>query len=166
MAHIGVIRSRPLQVVARVDAVGAPRDDSLRWSAQPHTACDVLGTGLRSIRSSPEDDPAMKRVHYVDASFLTGDALADAVIEYAEALAKQSTSASMDVPVVLDGGAISSAKMLVGPASQLYAVPEAFDGDELEDAEALEQMVHQTSLLVPGRPVIESEPMPLEDFDQ
>ena len=118
----------------------------------------------------PKENPArMKRVHYVDDSFLTGDELADALLEYAEALAKQSTSASIDVPALLADGSTGMVKVLVGPASQLFAVPEPPTGDELLDDAALRVMVHETELLAPTRVEVETDHVDtscVDDYDE
>jgi hypothetical protein len=65
----------------------------------------------------------MKNIHYAGDVLMTGDALADAVVKYAETLAQNNTSAAIDVPIVTEDGVATSASFLLGPASQLVAVP-------------------------------------------
>jgi hypothetical protein len=63
---------------------------------------------------------------------VTGDAIADVVLRYAEALAKRATADEIRVPSLTPSGARGDALLLVGPASQLLATVE--DGEsELED---------------------------------
>jgi len=64
----------------------------------------------------------MKSIHYAGEVLMTGDAIADAVVQYAEALAKNGTSASIAVPVITQDGTATEANFLLGPASQLVAV--------------------------------------------
>lgn len=70
---------------------------------------------------------------------------ADALLEFAEALAKQSTSASIHVPALFGDGSIGMVEVLVGPASQLFAVPESSAGHELLDDAALRPTVVNTA---------------------
>jgi hypothetical protein len=64
----------------------------------------------------------MKSIHYAGEILMTGDAIADAVVQYAEALAKNVTSASIAIPVITSDGTLTEASFLLGPASQLVAV--------------------------------------------
>jgi hypothetical protein len=59
------------------------------------------------------------------------------VILYADALAKRDTSAALEIPVIAPDGSRERATLLVGPASQLVSVHEPWDGEELEDADAV-----------------------------
>ncbi|MFF1632616.1 hypothetical protein [Leifsonia sp. NPDC058248] len=74
----------------------------------------------------------MKRIHYAGGSLLTGDAIADVVLRYAQALAKRATAEEIRVPSLTPSGTRDDALLLVGPASQLLATAEEGD-DELED---------------------------------
>ena len=64
----------------------------------------------------------MKNIHYAGDELMTGDAIADALLDYAATLARQETSATIDVPVITDDGSLTAARFLLGPASQLVAV--------------------------------------------
>ena len=66
----------------------------------------------------------MRRVYYSSGSVLTDDAIAHAVLEYAEALAKDGRADIVEVPVVLASGNQGTATMLIGPSSQLANVTE------------------------------------------
>jgi len=69
----------------------------------------------------------MRRVYYSSGSMLTGDAIAQAVLEYAEALAKDGRADIVEIPVVLASGGQGTATLLVGPSSQLASVTEESD---------------------------------------
>lgn len=66
----------------------------------------------------------MRRVYYSSGSVLTGDAIANAVLEFAEALAKDGRADIIEIPVILGSGNRGTATLLVGPSSQLASVTE------------------------------------------
>jgi hypothetical protein len=76
----------------------------------------------------------MRRIHYASGTLLTGDAIADVVVRYAAALAKQGLAVELDVPVIDEAGEAGSALLLLGPASQILAENEPA-GDDLLDPE-------------------------------
>ncbi|GAB3618033.1 hypothetical protein GCM10027416_25900 [Okibacterium endophyticum] len=75
----------------------------------------------------------MKRIYYAGDSLLTGDRIADAVLSYAAALANVMRADTVDVPERDGSGAVTRTRLLIGPASQLVAVPETDSRDELTD---------------------------------
>ncbi|WP_066516414.1 hypothetical protein [Curtobacterium ammoniigenes] len=90
----------------------------------------------------------MKKIHYSDAVILTSDDAADAVLDYATALAKSGRADSIDVPSVDDDGFGVVVRMLVGPASQMVIEP-ALD-DELEpEAMAFVEDLHRRIASLP-----------------
>lgn len=74
----------------------------------------------------------MKEVSYVGDTFITGDAIADIVLDYGVALANAGHADRIAVPGIgRDGdGAFD---LLIGPASQLSAAHVEHTGSELED---------------------------------
>jgi hypothetical protein len=101
----------------------------------------------------------MKRIYYSSGSVLTGDRIAEAVIEYAEVLALRDTSDTIDVPISLAGGGVGRAQLLIGPASQLVLVPAESEPDEdlpveeLEDPDTLAELDRRTALHSSPRPL-------------
>lgn len=73
---------------------------------------------------------AMKHIHYDATTILVGDDVADAVIEYAAALAGGDRADTVDVPAVADDGTMTTTKILIGPSSEI--VIEDAEEDELE----------------------------------
>jgi hypothetical protein len=100
----------------------------------------------------------MMRVSFSNTSFLTSDAVAHSLLEFAAATARGSGSETVIVPAVTDEGALTEVEMVVGPASQMSAAPEATDFDEPETTEAIRAMDRAT---LASRAVI----TPLEDDD-
>jgi hypothetical protein len=89
----------------------------------------------------------MKNIHYAGEVLMTGDAIADAVVQYAETLAKHGTSASIGIPVVTDSGVTTEANFLLGPASQLVAVTMDSDFADPQDDELIARMTAEKSKL-------------------
>jgi hypothetical protein len=75
----------------------------------------------------------MKTVHYDGSVILTGDDVADAVIEYAAALGNGNRADVVRVPSIAEDGTTTTTTTLLGPASQI-AIVDAPD-DELEPEE-------------------------------
>ncbi|TFD82802.1 hypothetical protein [Cryobacterium fucosi] len=64
----------------------------------------------------------MKRIFHPGGSVVTGSALADAVMDYAESLSGRSQVDMVDIPVLTDGGLPGRAQFLIGASSQLMSV--------------------------------------------
>jgi hypothetical protein len=89
----------------------------------------------------------MERIHYASGSILTGTAIARALLDYAEALAEQNQSATVDIPTRNDDGSIGRANFLIGPASQIVSDTEISDSDELVDDELVASFVESVRKL-------------------
>jgi hypothetical protein len=89
----------------------------------------------------------MDRIHYAGDSVLTGTAIAEALLEYAEALAKVDASATVDIPTRLEDGSAGRTKFLIGPASQLASDMEPSDYEEIVDDELVAQFRQKTEQL-------------------
>ena len=89
----------------------------------------------------------MKTIHYAGDAVLLNDELADAVVEYAAALAKVGSSAELTVPVVIHDGSVLFATMLLGPASQLIATPSPEAKEAAADPELLANITREIALL-------------------
>ncbi|HEV7951425.1 MAG TPA: hypothetical protein VGP24_16810 [Glaciihabitans sp.] len=94
----------------------------------------------------------MKRIHYAGDSLLTGNDIADALVSYAQALARKNTSATVEVPVRVENGSIAVASVLIGPASQLTAIPEETDFDEISDPDLVAELTAESDLLGHAKP--------------
>ncbi len=91
----------------------------------------------------------MKRLSYGGESVLTGDAIADALLEYAGALANRQASATIAIPALLLSGERTVVNLLVGPASQIVAIRENTVGEEIVD-DALVEAIHQETKVLTG----------------
>lgn len=90
---------------------------------------------------------------------VTGDAIADVVVRYAEALAKRSTAEEIRMPTLTPSGARDDALLLVGPASQLLATREESQ-QELEDPGFVERYERAILALRPRAA------LPLDDAEE
>ncbi|MBT1636063.1 hypothetical protein [Clavibacter michiganensis] len=80
-------------------------------------------------------------IHYADGRYLTGDDIARAVVECAQALAREGrAAATVTVPVRLPEGGVGEVEILIGPASQIVVEQAGPAEDELRDPEAVERI--------------------------
>ena len=110
----------------------------------------------------------MKRIHYASGSLLTGDDIADVLVRFAAALAHRKDAAEVRAPAVVDGGQTGEVLMLLGPASQILAEDEEFDGAELKDAEFVSEFEDKIAALAPVRATFVehgTDDMPDLDYD-
>jgi hypothetical protein len=112
----------------------------------------------------------MQRIYYATGSILTGDAIAAAVLAYAEALAKSPLADTIHIPFVQEQtGEREVATLLIGPASQLMFVPEP-DGEHAEpvDGELVEELERRALVIGSPRPIaqdIDAAVMVSEDYE-
>lgn len=93
----------------------------------------------------------MQRLHYTGDSLLVTDAVCEAILAFASALAGQRRSDVVRVPVVDEAGIVTEASILIGPASQLYATP-APDASEIDVApELVDDIMQRAAALGPPR---------------
>jgi hypothetical protein len=67
----------------------------------------------------------VKRIYYSSGSVLTGDYIADAILDLAQVVASRNSTASVHIPVILPDGDTGHAIFLISPVSPMLAVPEA-----------------------------------------
>ena len=96
----------------------------------------------------------MERIHYAGGVLLTGSEIADAIVDYAAALAARRTAASVDIPVRTPDGRTTRAHMLIGPSSQLVTEPIESEQDELVDEELVSSLRNATTALGNTRPLV------------
>lgn len=77
----------------------------------------------------------MKHIHYDSSTLLTRDDVADAVIEYAAALAGGDRADTVAVPVIAPDGTMTTTKILIGPSSEIVVEDAEEDDLEIDDAE-------------------------------
>ncbi len=75
----------------------------------------------------------MQLVHYAGGRIVTGTAIAESIVKYAEALGSAGVAATVDVPARREDGGVERVRLLIGPASQLLLEPVPEGGEELLD---------------------------------
>ena len=88
----------------------------------------------------------MKRILYAGGSFMTGDGIADAVMDYATELANAGKAAKLVVPALDLEQRPELVALVIGPSSQLLAEPVAL-GHEIDDQAFVEALQLRTQLL-------------------
>ena len=89
-------------------------------------------------RSTPPDAGA-KRVHYVNTTFMTDDRIADALMNYASALAIVNIADVVRIPGVGEDGKLHAYELVIGPSSQLMSV--AVEDVHLPDGIPVDEVV-------------------------
>lgn len=88
----------------------------------------------------------MKRILYAGGSFLTGDRIAEAVLEYAAELANAGKAAKLDVPVLDLEQRPEQVSLVIGPSSQLLAEP-VTAAQEIDDEDFTRRVGRMTAVL-------------------
>jgi hypothetical protein len=102
--------------------------------------------------------PIVQRIHFcTGSSFLTGDDVADAVLQYAWALAQYGRHDLVRVPTRREGGSMGTAALLLGPATQISSEEVVTDLDDLADQELVDRLLARAAHL--------REPMPAAQFE-
>jgi len=106
----------------------------------------------------------MQKLFYASGYVILGDEICTAVVEYARALANVGKSDLVTVPALSDEALRGEARLLLGPASQLFSSPALDRAVDLDDPTALESMREKTRNLQPPKPREGAEDGP-SDFD-
>lgn len=89
----------------------------------------------------------MDKITYAGESFLTGSAIAHALLDYAQALAQTASSAMVPIPTVDERGLQSQSEILLGPASQILSTTISTEMAEVEDEALVTRLGHAADRL-------------------
>jgi hypothetical protein len=108
----------------------------------------------------------MMTLHYTGGSVVMADDVAEALLRYARELAVTQASDLLIVPVRGEDGKMATAEFLIGPASQLLAVPAAGSEDGRDQA-VIDEIDRRASLLRPPTavPHVDEDGTPPIDLD-
>lgn len=98
----------------------------------------------------------MRKIVYAGSTFYTGDALAEALMDYARALARHGIADTIFVPGRTMQGDTDRMELLIGPASQIVSEPVELVGVEIEDDELVGRLHDLTAQLAPRKPAAEA----------
>lgn len=79
----------------------------------------------------------MRRITYAGTSLVTGNDLAESLLDYARALAAQGSSDTVFLPARTASGSVEQVEILIGPASQLVSEPADLEGPEVVDTDVV-----------------------------
>jgi len=107
----------------------------------------------------------MRRLYYASGAVLVSDVTCKALLRYARALAENGRYDVVSVPVYgEDEGA--HAHLLVGPASELFAIPVPSGGQEdPADVDLVRLLEQRTQALDPSRPEWREEMRDVPEFE-
>jgi hypothetical protein len=89
----------------------------------------------------------MKRVSYAGETFLTTDPVADALANLTAALGSVQQAEVVEVPAVDADGESHAVRLVVGPASQMSAVPVEFPYPDPDHSDAVARLEAQVRKL-------------------
>jgi hypothetical protein len=102
----------------------------------------------------------MKQITYAGKSFVTGTDLADAVMRLTAALGLSSETAGVTIPAMDENGHITTADLVLGPATEVLAIAIESDQEEIVDENVVAQLDERTRQLEPTRTVASADPLP------
>jgi hypothetical protein len=106
-----------------------PRQARSQALRVPHP--EWQGNPLPVVRE-PAHTRKVKRIQYACADFLTNDAIADALMDYASVLAIVDSSDVVECEGVDEKGKVRRYQLLIGPASQIISVPTDDEDAEMD----------------------------------
>jgi hypothetical protein len=104
-------------------------------------------------RQDHREDQSMKRILYSGGTIVTGDQVADAILEYASELARHEFSDTIDVPTITDAGLAGHTQLLLGPASQFVVEEYETGSDDPIDEGLVETIREKTAHLQAPKPI-------------
>jgi len=109
----------------------------------------------------------MKRIYYAGGTFLTGSAIADAVLAYADALAHNEGSDVVAFPIRHEDGTPGEVSVLIGPSSQIASSTDPSDVPELVHDAFVAELNRRSLQIGTPRPLLvtQSEVENTTDFD-
>jgi hypothetical protein len=95
----------------------------------------------------------MDKIHYAGETLVTGTDIARALLAYAQALAVNEKSATVDVPLRQPDGSLGRGEFLIGPSSQIIAESYETDLPEVIDEALVASFEAATRALGPAQVV-------------
>ena len=86
----------------------------------------------------------MKTIHTSHGSFATGAEIADAVTEYALALARARMLDVVDIPFVTEGGSVQRVQIRIGWLIDTVVTSEELPGDDLIEVDTILSILSRT----------------------
>jgi hypothetical protein len=93
----------------------------------------------------------MKRIHYAGTSFVTGDAIARALIAFAHRLTEQNTSDVVEIPIARIDGSLDRIEILLAPGGMIFETEPTLTRDVVDDG-VVEDLRQRAARLLASRP--------------
>lgn len=107
----------------------------------------------------------MRTVSYGGDTFTTSDEAAAALLDFTAAAALNDFAAVVHVPAVDESGDVITADLVIGPSSEIFAIPSKSPFAEPDTADAVEDLRRRTSVLGSSRRVSTARPFQRSDGD-
>ena len=82
----------------------------------------------------------MKELIYAGGKTIVSDELAEALTDYARILATNGDSGVIEFPAEGEDGTVGTARLLLGPASQIIVEPVTADSKGFDDSDVVEEL--------------------------
>jgi hypothetical protein len=89
----------------------------------------------------------MKRVSYAGETFLTTDAVADALVDLTAALGRSHKAEVVELPAVDSNGEARPVRLVIGPASQISAVHAETGYEEPDTGDTVDRLQSRVRIL-------------------
>ncbi len=103
----------------------------------------------------------MKRISYLSEQFITTDAVADAIVDYAMTLAIVGAADIIEFPAIDSSGVQREVRMVIGPASQIASVGVDETFPDAPTDEAANEIRHRNQRRLPPSEPITNAGMPV-----
>ena len=102
------------------------------------------------VARRPAQTRIVKRILYSSAGFLTDDAIADALMDYASVLAIVDSADVVTCEGVDDEGKVRQYQLLIGPSSQILSVTTDDPSAEMKVDESVAELRRRSRYLLPS----------------
>ena len=95
----------------------------------------------------------MMKLKYAGGEVFISDAASEVLLRYAERLAARGTSDTVTIPALTVEGQIGDVRILVGPASELLALPTTQPDQYIDDVDVIRALQGKTAALQRPHPL-------------
>jgi hypothetical protein len=107
----------------------------------------------------------VKELIYAGGKTIVSDELAEAITDYAQVMATNGDSGVVEIPAVGEDGTVGTARLLLGPASQIIVEPVTVQDHDLEDGAVIADLKARIRAAgVQHALPVDPEDAPTEDF--
>jgi hypothetical protein len=82
----------------------------------------------------------VKELIYAGGKTIVSDELAEVITDYAQVMAAKGDSGVVEIPAVGEDGTVGTARLLLGPASQIIVEPVTVEDHQLDDEAVIKDL--------------------------